>query len=336
MGAILGPLRRRLFGIRARELDFDRRGFRGSDPAMRRRLEHVGRAFASGYHAALEEDELETLVITLNSIDADLRGFAYEGAAMGLALLDFLTPGRKDRVRSFLSGAGKAHAYMVHVGVGWMLARIPGGVEQRLEQFDPLLRWLVLDGYGFHEGFFHGQRYLGGQPAPAGLAGYAHRAFDQGFGRCLWFIDGGEVAGIPQSVTAFPLKRRADLWSGVGLAATYAGEVSQSELASLRESAGRYVPCLAQGSAFAAKARLRAGIAVPYTDRATMALCGLSAAEAAQLTDDALQALPLDGAEPAYEIWRQRVQAQFASLVTSGRGAHAEAASRNTPEPTPE
>ena len=36
------------------------------------------------------------------------------------------------------------------------------------------------------------------------------------------------------------------------------------------------------------------------------------AEDAAKVTDAALENLPADGAEPAYEIWRQRIQAQFA------------------------
>jgi len=314
MSAFLGRLRRRLFGIPAREMALERRGFRGSDPQMRARLEQIGRAFAWGYHAALEDDDLKILVPALNFIDLDLQGFAFEGAAMGLALLDFITPWRPDRLSSFLQGAGGAHAYMVHVGAGWLLARIPGRVAPRLARFDPLLRWLVVDGYGFHEGFFHWPRYIAGEPAPARLAGYGCRAFDQGFGRCLWFIDGGEVTRIPQTIAGFPAERRADLWSGVGLAATYAGEVSQSELESLKASAGDWRPCLAQGAAFAAKARLRGGTLVPYTDQACLALCGLPAANAAQITDDALQDLPPDSTAPAYQVWRQRVQAKLASL----------------------
>jgi hypothetical protein len=40
-------------------------------------------------------------------------------------------------------------------------------------------------------------------------------------------------------------------------------------------------------------------------------LCGLNAAEAAQVSDEALENLPADGAQPAYEIWRQRIQQRF-------------------------
>jgi hypothetical protein len=311
MSTFLGPLRKLCFGIRAREIAFERRGFRGGGDGMRERLEQIGRAFADGYHAAIEDGSLPALVPRLMSFNADLQGFAFEGAAMGLALLDFLTPWRKDRVQSFLRGAGGAHTYMVHVGVGWILARTPGNISRRLARFDPLLRWLVVDGYGFHEGFFHWPRYIAGQPHPARLAVYERRAFDQGFGRCLWFIDGGDVSRIPQTILAFPAERRADLWSGVGLATAYAGGVGESELKALRESAGDCRPHLAQGAAFAAKARQRSDCLVPYTSLACAVLCGMSAAEAARLTDAALEKLTPDGAEPAYEIWRKRVQARF-------------------------
>jgi hypothetical protein len=313
MSAFLGPLRKFFFGIPAGETAFERRGFRGGGAGMRERLEQIGQAFVGGYHAALEDDDLRVLVPRLKSSSPELQGFAFEGAAMGLALLDFITPWRKDRVRSFLRDAGDAHAYMVHVGAGWMLAKTPGKIEPRLAQFDPLLRWLVVEGYGFYEGFFHWPRHIEGQPVPARLGGYARRAFDQGFGRCLWFIDGGDVSRIPQTISAFPAERRADLWSGVGLAATYAGGIGENELKALRESAGSCRPHLAQGAAFAAKARQRGGNLVPYTRLACAVLCGMPAEEAARITDVALQNLPSDGVEPAYEIWRKRVQARFAS-----------------------
>jgi hypothetical protein len=44
---------------------------------------------------------------------------------------------------------------MVHIGAGWTLARLFGRAEHYLATKDSLLRWLVVDGYGFHEGYFH-------------------------------------------------------------------------------------------------------------------------------------------------------------------------------------
>jgi hypothetical protein len=307
----LGSLTRWLFDISSQETSFERRGFRGGNAVARARLEQVGVAFTAGYRAALEDANHAALVPKLEAVLPDFRGFTYEGAAMALALLDRITPWNRSRVAKFLEGPGDPHAYMIHVGAGWVLARMPGSVERFSSRFDPLLRWLILDGYGFHEAFFHFPRYLAGEPVPKRVQGYARRAFDQGFGRCLWFVEGTEVNRIVRTIGGFPAERRGDLWSGVGLASVYAGEAGETELQSLRDAAGPFLPQLAQGAAFAAKARQRAGNLTPYHDLACGVLCGFSAAEAAQLSDEALENLPADGAQPAYEIWRQRIQARF-------------------------
>lgn len=101
------------------------------------------------------------------------------------------------------------------------------------------------------------------------------------------------------------------MWSGIGLAATYAGIADESVLAELRTAAGQNVPHLAQGSAFAAKARQRAGNLTDYTSVATEMFCNLPAEEAARLCDTAQENLPTHANPPASEIWRQRVQAHF-------------------------
>jgi hypothetical protein len=41
-------------------------------------------------------------------------------------------------------------------------------------------------------------------------------------------------------------------------------------------------------------------------------LCGLSASDAAAVTDAALENLPANEAEPAFEVWRRRIQDKFA------------------------
>jgi hypothetical protein len=240
-----------------------------------------------------------------------LRGFAFEGAAMGVALLDRSTPWRSNRLSKFLCGPGDAHAYMVHVGVGWLWARTPAGFRRKQKYLDPLLGWLAFDGWGFHEGFFHWTKYLSGQALPKQLAGYERRVFDQGLGRSWWFVNGGNPELIARTIKTFAAERQSDFWSGIGLAATYAGGVGETELETLRENAAAYWPHLAQGAAFAAKARQRAGNLTDYTDFAARKLCGLSALEAAHLSDTTLENLPSNAAQPAYEIWRQRIQRHF-------------------------
>ncbi len=309
-------LRRLVFGISPEETTFARRGFRETDPEVQRHLEQVGRTFVQGYHAALEVTEPEALGLRLEEVECPWRGFAYEGAAMGLALLDFLSPLKRDRWAAFLAGPGAAHTYMLHVGFGWAAARLPWvrrNFDRHCRRLDPLLRWLVVDGYGFHEAFFHWPRYCEGQAVPSRLSGYARRAFDQGLGRCVWFIGGADPTRIVETLDAFPPGRHADLFSGLGLACAYAGGVDEEAIEALLRAAGRYRLELAQGAAFGAKARLRAGNPTRHTELACQVLCGMSAEAAAAITDECLVDPPPEGNEPAYEQWRRRIQAQMAA-----------------------
>jgi enediyne biosynthesis protein E3 len=308
MSLFSNRLRLFFFGISEEEAKFSRRGFLCPDSAARVRLERVGVTFLAGYHAALADEGQAALAGRLCAVEPGLRGFAFEGAGMALELLDHLSPRRRDRLPRFLDGAGEPHRYMLHVGAGWAMARLPLGLRRRVGRLDPLLRWLAYDGYGFHEGYFHWRRYRAGRAAPRRLLGYERRAFDQGLGRSLWFAEGAEVGRVAAAVEGFPEARRGDLWSGVGLACTYAGGASRSAIESLRASAGRFAPHLAQGAAFAAAARLKAGNPEPHTELACSLLCGRSADEAAHVTDMALRRLPPDGDTPAYEVWRRRIR----------------------------
>lgn len=310
----LAKFRQRLFGISPEETTFKRRGFRDRGPEPTRRLEQVGRTFLLGYHASLADEAPDALALRLETVEEAFRGFAYEGAAMGLALLDYLSLWRRGRVRAFLSGAGSRHPYMIHVGVGWAIARLPWlrrNVVRATRDLDPLLRWLALDGYGFHEGYFHWRHYKARPESLARFDGYTVHAFAQGLGRSLWFIEGADVTRIPASIASFPKGLHADLWSGVGLACAYAGGAGLSEVERLRAAARGFGAELAQGAAFAAKTRQRAGNLTKQTEAACRVLCRLSADAAAEITDETLVRLPEDGEIPAYEVWRQRIQTHF-------------------------
>ena len=306
----MSKIRKQLLGISLKEIRCERRGFDIATPDIRTRIEKIGETFVFGYHAALINDGNQPLEAQLNTIALDWRGFAYEGAAMALALLDLITPWQNKRLQRFLSGPGDAHAYMVHVGAGWAMARIPWGMTY-FNKLDSLLGWLALDGYGFHQGYFDWPKYVTRQQLPNNLTPYQQRVFDQGLGRSLWFSKGAQLELMTTQIADFAKSRQSDLWSGLGLAAAYAGGVNEADLAVLKAKAGSYLPHFAQGVAFAAKTRLRAKNPAEHTEAACRIICEMSMDKAAKLTDDALVALPENDEQPAYEHWRRRIQQNF-------------------------
>jgi hypothetical protein len=310
--SLLGQARRRFLGLSPAEASFARRGFLTGEEIARQRLEQIGVTFLSGYHASLEETELAALARRLGTVETDLQGFAFEGAAMGLALLDFITPWRKDRWRTFTEHLAQPHIYMMHVGLGWALARLRRSVTSHLVQPDPLLGWLVVDGYGFHEGYFSWPRYVEQQAIPVSLNCYERRVFDQGLGRSLWFVKGADVAVVASAIDNFPSERHDDLWSGVGLACAYAGGCGRAAIESLRTAVNEHLPAFAQGVAFAAKTRQRAANLNSHTENVCRLIWGDSAAAVAAITDAALKDLREEDGLPAYEVWRRRIQNKFA------------------------
>jgi hypothetical protein len=239
---------------------------------------------------------------------------------MGYAVLDGLNIVGGDKTATFLAGPGDSHIYMGYIGIGWACARLPRWRWKRILPADPLLCWLVLDGYGFHQAYFHTRRYVGEHyqdprltwPYP-GAETYAERGIDQGIGRALWFVEGTNVDRVAERIRSFPQRRHSDLWAGAGLAATYAGGVTESELLRFWELAGEHRPQVAQASAFAAEARVRADLVCEHTDLATKVFCGMPAAEAAAVSREVQAALPARAPEPRYEVWRKRLAERFAS-----------------------
>lgn len=324
MSSTLRALRRRILTPSISNTRLSVRGFHSKDPAARDVLETVGRSFLAGYARAAEARTPAEPERLLEQVPRQYRGFAYEGAAMGFAMRDALPFGRGGRTVRFLGGRAHEHSYMVHVGTGWAMARLPRFRWSRLELGDPLLSWLALDGYGFHQAYFHTGKYVSEQyrdPAfrwhAHGASSYPNRVIDQGIGRAMWFVGGADPQLVANMIDSFPRDRRPDLYSGAGLAATYAGGADKGELLAFRSRAGACMPNVAQGSAFAATARMEADIAVEHTAVATRIFCEMTPDEATRLC---VETRPAPSAEvpghpgvPSYEVWRMRITAAFAA-----------------------
>ncbi len=180
------------------------------------------------------------------------------------------------------------------------------------------MSWLAVDGYGFDRAYFDTDKWVTRQWRPPaypwlGRADYFPRAVDQGIGRALWFIHGGRPADVAAAAGRFAADRQPDLWSGIGLASTFAGGCPADGLRLLRRTAGEHAPHLAQGAVFAAKARESAGFVPVHTRTAVEVFADRSVDAAAALADDLTIGRP---DQPDYETWRARIRA--ATDVTIG------------------
>lgn len=282
--------------------DFSRRGFRVDRPAQRAELEAHARNFLLGFNLATTHWRAPHAA--LSEVDAEERGFAYEGAGMFAGVLDLVTAGRARALARLLAGPGSDYVHLVHVGAGWLFTVV--GVTATRVPATPLLGWLALDGSGFGEVYFGGvaalRRRAARRPGPTWEARLA------GCGRALWFVQSADPDGVAEVVAGAPEPARPHLWSGVGLAAAYAGAVDEEGRERLVRAAAGYGAHLRQGVVFAAGARVRADVVPGHTEAACRQLLGVGAAEAARWADEAAADLGASRAVAAYLTWKARLR----------------------------
>jgi hypothetical protein len=321
MPTALGSLRRLLMSPQLVEVTFAKRGFPAAPSAATRRLEAIPQAVICGFEWGIDARDQWDVERRLDLVEGELRGFAYEGATMALTILD--TTGRGHRTRDLLRGPGRPHIFLAYIGIGFAMARLPRPLWRKIvpdlsgDPYYPTMSWLAVDGYGFDRAYFDTRRWVDAQRVPKpypwqGSGDYFPRVVDQGIGRALWFICGGHVPGVAAAVGRFAHRRQADLWSGVGLAATFAGGCDGAGLAALRSAAGEHGPQLALGAVFAVKARAHAGLVPEHTSVACCALTGTSVDKAVAIADDTAVTSAAPGPQPPYEVWRQRIRARLA------------------------
>ncbi|MEZ0075138.1 DUF1702 family protein [Planotetraspora sp. GP83] len=320
MSTLSGSLRRLILAPSLLDVTFRARGFPVTPSPATERLEAIPQAVVCGFEWGIDARDQWEVERRLSMVDEELRGFAYEGATMAFTVLDAMGGGRGHRTRDLLLGPGQPHIFLTYIGIGFAMARLPRPLWKKVvpdlsgSAYYPAMTWLAVDGYGFDRAYFDTRRWVDEQRVPSpyaweGSPDYFLRAVDQGIGRALWFIHGGQVPDIAANVGSFAAHRQADLWSGVGLAATFAGGCGADGLAVLRREAGDHLPELAQGVVFAARARSFAGFVPDHTEVATAVLAGLSVEDAVALADAA--AVDAGDSVPAYELWRRNVSAHF-------------------------
>ena len=322
MPTTLGALRRLVMTPALTEVTFSKRGFPATPSPVTERLEKIPQTVICGFEWGIEARDQWEVERRLELVDAELRGFAFEGVTMAFTVLDAMGPRRGKRTHDLLTGPGQPHIFLAYIGIGFAMARLPrklwGKVMPDLNGPDyyPAMSWLAVDGYGFDRAYFDTARWVERQEVPKpypweGAPGYFLRAVDQGIGRALWFIHGAGPGDVAAAVRRFAGHRQPDLWSGVGLAAAFAGGAAGDGLAALRRASGEQHAELAQGAVFAAKARAFAGLVPEHTELALKELAGESVESAIALADGCAVTVADPAGPPAYELWRQKVRAHF-------------------------
>ncbi|MCK6546375.1 DUF1702 family protein [Myxococcota bacterium] len=317
-----GVLRRFVFGLSNRHGCSEVRGFHQESPA-RRRLELVARTVIEHYNTALEEGAGEGLETRLGFVDPELHGFACEGAAMGLFILDRVVPGRRGHFSRFLAGHGQNHRYMSYIGAGLGVGAFRLSHRDVLAEEAHFSRVLVLDGLGFHHGYFRTEPTVRQNEIPADILGdpVLRERFDSGLGRALWFVENGVPERLAATVAAFPVERRPELWAGIGLAATYAGGVPAEWLHALVRSAGAHRVMLAQGSLLACHARHRAGNPAPHNDLAATILAGIDAGSLHRMAEEHLAKIDerseMTSGRTTWSVWIEGVRGALAAHLGS-------------------
>ncbi|MCI0383202.1 DUF1702 family protein [Streptomyces sp. CNQ085] len=325
MASVLGAMRRLVMAPSLGEVSFAGRGFPVEATERTRQLEAVPQAVVCGFEWGIGDRDLADTERRLSMVEPGVRGFAYEGATMACVIRDAMGPGGH-RTRDLMRGGGRPHVFLNYIGIGFAMARLPRPLWRKAvpaltgPEYYPAMSWLAVDGYGFDRAYFDTSRWVDAQWTPRaypweGDRGYFPRAVDQGIGRALWFIHGGHADRVRAAVSAFADRRRADLWSGVALAATYAGGSTSASLAALRDAAGEARGHVGQGAVFAAKARHHAGHVPEHTHTATRVFADLDVEAAARLADDCAAPRSGAGGIPEYELWRRHVRGRLACAM---------------------
>jgi enediyne biosynthesis protein E2 len=205
MATTLGMLRKRVLAPALNDVTFARRGFPVIPSDATGKLEAVPQSVVVGFEWAIEARNQWETERRLELVTPEHLGFAYEGATMACVVRDAMAGGRPKRTGALLRGPAAPHIFLAYIGIGFAMARLPrilwGKVLPDLPDnpYHPVMSWLAVDGYAFDRAYFDTRRWVDEQYVPPaypwqGRPEYFRRAADQGVGRALWFIHGGNPA----------------------------------------------------------------------------------------------------------------------------------------------
>ncbi|MES2622311.1 MAG: DUF1702 family protein [Bacteroidota bacterium] len=239
-------------------------------------IQHIFRQVQEGY---IETTSVTELVQQAEKHEPEFRSIAYEATSFCLALSDFKNHNQPESWFQFLQ-LSSPHATQIHVGLGWAMAQLQLNPLIILDKLTPMMRYRVLDGYGYYEGIFRKRKSILSQQKPELNDRVGSSAYDQGLGRSLWYLYNGSIAEVKNLIAKFPAMRQADLWRGMGIAVTYAGGAKEVTLKFIFDESDEYKKQLAAGAIMALVSRHFAAFITDDAVAACNIWCGKSRDEA--------------------------------------------------------
>ena len=215
-------------------------------------IQSIFREVQDSFH---EHKSVAKLIASLEGYNVEFRSIAYESASMCIALDDYEKYNELKEWLSFLNEKGLSHATQIHVGLGWALAQKEINPEPLLEKFDPMMRYRILDGYGYYEGIFRRRKSILNQQKHYYTDKTTSCAYDQGLGRSIWYLNNGDFTAFKNMIQKFPAERHSDFWRGLGIAITYVGGCDKNYLQEIFAAAENFQPQLATGAMMALVSR---------------------------------------------------------------------------------
>ena len=250
------------------------------------RMEIIKTVFQDAKDYAEAVEDTNELLSHLENTNPEFRSVAYEGASMALALKDFVRMdsfGANDnslkRWNAFMN-VSENHAAQVYIGLGWAAAQEKRAALSFMNTHNPVMQLRVWDGCGYYDGIFRQRHTVKSQIRHDYIPENSYTMYDQGLGRCLWYLCKGDETKIPEMIKQFSSSRHPDLWRGLGIACAYVGGCDAMIFKTLSASAGQDRTQLGIGAAMAAKARILANSVTKDIELACNAWCDLSAQDA--------------------------------------------------------
>jgi hypothetical protein len=274
------------------------------------RIDKIREIFQHITAICTEQDDLKLLMTYLENTENEFRSVAYEALAMTLARKDISNGHALNNWRAFMEGPGKNHTAQIHVGLGWAIAQQRAEVLPIINTLAPIMRFRVLDGYGFYDGTFRQRKTIMTPIIPDEIESKFLPGYDQGLGRSLWYTCKGDGEKISGMIRAFSSSRHEDLWRGVGIACVYVGGFDENILKDLLTFSSDSQEQLPVSAALVSRTRNHANALTPYTELACRIWCNRTAEEAIQVTANAEGSIAAHS-DSAYVTWLLNIREEL-------------------------